>query len=237
MSDLKRNELIEIIINYNKKQDKHKEALTHPTQYKKEFIREKVAENVEAERLRAVEKVTSFNSGLSSSIKDKKKDISKRKYPNKLGGSDQSTQSLGETQAARGQSFITSGNNSDELILKELENAKANNEIDYFSTVLDHILMDIPSLAEQTGLTEEKRNFYKSAEQLSQEFKEEFGTDEIEQSIIELEETLRSSEGFLLALHSKAEMYLTKGLMLDMTDKVRLKNVDTINLSAKFWNY
>ena len=96
----------------------------------------------------------------------------KLKFPNKFDNSNEKyqLQSLGELQSLRGQSFISS-NDKPELILKELSNAKANNEFDYFSSILDYIIMNIPRPEQQLELTEEKRNFYKSAEQLSKDFK------------------------------------------------------------------
>ena len=62
----KLNELTKLIVDYNLRQDQHKEALTRPTQFKKEFIREKVQELVDNERLKTIESITGFNSNLSS---------------------------------------------------------------------------------------------------------------------------------------------------------------------------
>ena len=57
MSVQKRNELIEIIVNYNKQQDEYKRKLTMPSSYKVEILKEQVDKNVEAERLKTVDKM------------------------------------------------------------------------------------------------------------------------------------------------------------------------------------
>ena len=57
MSDLKRSELIEIILNYNSHQDEFEKTITSPTTHNIEFLKEQVAMNVEAERLKTVDKM------------------------------------------------------------------------------------------------------------------------------------------------------------------------------------
>jgi hypothetical protein len=235
MSVQKRKELIEIIVNYNKQQDENKRKLTMPSSYKVEILKEQVDKNIEAERLTTVDKMTSFNTGLSDSISATYKQKIKLKFPNKFGATDYHAKALGEAQAHRGQSFISSNDNNSELILKELANAKANNETDYFSTMLDYILMNVPPPKEQVKLTEKKKNFYNSTKELSEVFKKEFGIDVLEKSVDELKEIHAGAEGFLMALQSGAEKYLTKDMMLGMTKQDRINNIDIINNSAQFW--
>jgi len=236
MSVQKRNELIEIIVNYNKQQDEYKRKLTMPSSYKVEILKEQVDKNVEAERLKTVDKMINFNTGLSDSISAKHKEKIKLKFPNKFGATDYQAKALGEVQAHRAQSFISSNDNNSELILKELANAKANIEIDYFSQMLNQILMSVPSPAKQIELTEQKTNFYKSAEKLLEDFNKEVGIDILEKSVNELKETKAEAEGFLMALHSGAEQYFTKGIMLEMNEKDRVESIELINNSVKFWN-
>jgi len=235
MSVQKRNELIEIIVNYNKQQDEYKRKLTMPSSYKVEILKEQVDKNVEAERLKTVDKMINFNTGLSDSISAKHKEKIKLKFPNKFGATDYQAKALGEAQAHRGQSFISSNDNNSELILKELANAKANIETDYFSTMLDYILMNVPPPKDQVKLTEEKRSFYKSTKELSEIINKEFGIDVLEKSVHELKEIQAGAEGFLMALQSGAEKYLTKDMMLGMTKQDRINNTKIMNNSAQFW--
>ncbi len=235
MSVQKSKELIEIIVNYNKQQDGNKRKLTMPSSYKVEILKEQVDKNVEAERLKTVDKMINFNTGLSDSISAKHKEKIKLKFPNKFGATDYQAKALGEAQAHRGQSFISSNDNNSELILKELANAKANIETDYFSTMLDYILMNVPQPKDQVKLTEEKRNFYKSTKELSEIFNKEFGIDVLEKSLDEVKKIQAGAEGFLMALQSGAEKYISKDMMLGMTKQDRINNIKIMNNSAQFW--
>ena len=82
---------------------------------------------------------------------------------------------------------------------------------------------------------QEKRNFYKSTQELSEVFKKEFGIDVLEKSVDELKEIHAGAEGFLMALQSGSEKYITKDMMLGMTKQDRINNTEIMNNSAQYW--
>ncbi len=69
----------------------------------------------------------------------------------------------------------------------------------------------------------------------SEDFKKEFGIGLLEQSVYELGETQAAAEGFLLALQEGAAKYLTKDLVLEMTEKDKIDNTDIMNNCLQYW--